>query len=238
MLGVQAAGETEAPSTKTVEAPPMVDREEADAAPLLKETGSENGHGDATEPVEQEEPEEPRRDKGKRKLTDEEVDADASRKRRDVGESAEEGAEELGVGLEEEDEEEEAVETSEGEDDSEDGSEEDSDEDDEEEDDEEGPSNAGKKGSSSAMAEDLDEELTEEQELQELLEDYDDIPASEILTTGRRTRGKQIDFVAAMERDRLERGAGSSSATAPAEAGLELESEDDGFDEDFEDGSE
>ncbi len=104
------------------------------------------------------------------------------------------------------------------------------------------------------MAEDLVEDMEDAQELQDLCEspfrphslavmkltidicldeDLDEIDATVIF--GRRTRGKQIDFKAALERERLERGAGGASGSSAdaAPAIMDEESEDDGFDEDY-----
>lgn len=95
------------------------------------------------------------------------------------------------------------------------------------------------------MAEDLTAEMEDAQELQDLFEDLDELDSAAIFTvSGRRTRGKQIDFAAAIEREKMERGgAGGASSAAggsgsAASAGVaqdeDEEEEDDGFDEDYE----
>ena len=68
------------------------------------------------------------------------------------------------------------------------------------------------------------------------VEDLDDLDGTAILSTvnGRRTRGKQIDFVAAMERERLERSAGvGGSGGSAAAVPVEDEESDNGFDADY-----
>lgn len=65
-------------------------------------------------------------------------------------------------------------------------------------------------------------------------EDLDVLDTSVIFTSTRRTRGKQIDFVAVMERERLERssgGLGSATGSSVAAAVVEEEEEDEDDDE-------